>query len=461
MPLKAHKRKFEKIKNMNRILISALLIAIGFSVSSKSLPDSTLNIIDKTLIANKLVTVKDKILDRDYRVALQLCREILVDDKNNATAHYRMAECYIEIYDYAQGLDAHAKAIAADPKVSKDADLLLARLAHRSGKLDVAKEAIARYKLTLSEKEIKDLEVDLMEQQILTAIELTQKPVNAKVTEMGENINSHQDDYSPLISPDGKTFFLCSRRASSTGSAVCLADHKYYEDIYTSVRDESGNWQKAEVLDGKINTDEFDNCNYINNEGNIMYLTYNVHNFTKSSDIAIAKKSKSGTWNLGKPIKSKAVNTSFFEACPTLPDAMDQMSFITERPGGKGGSDLWKVGMRNGSPLGEPVNLGSLNTAYNETTPCFSPDGLYMFFSSEGHGSMGGYDVFISKFVQGAWSTPINLGYPINSVDDDTHFKISPDGKKAYFSSIRKDGTGARDIYEVDLSSLDLYGLVK
>lgn len=445
---------------MKKVIVSAILIASGFGVHANVNPDSTLNLIDKGLIANKLILVKDKIYAHDYRTALQMCREILVDDKNNATAHYRMAECYIEIFDYSAGLESHTKAIAADPKVSKEADLLLSRLAHKLGKLDLAKEALTRYKATLNEKEIKEQEVDLMEQQIATAIELMKNPVNVKVTEMGENINSHQDDYSPLISPDGKTFYLCSRRPSSTGSNVA-GDFKYFEDIYTSTRDENGNWQKAEVLDGKINTDEFDNCNYLNKEGNIMYLTYNVHNFTKSSDIAIAKMSKTGKWNLGKPIKSKLVNTSFFEACPTLPDAMDQMAFITERPGGSGGSDLWKVGMKNGTPQGVPVNLSSINSPYNETTPCFSGDGLYMFFSSEGNGSMGGYDIFISKFVQGTWSKPVNLGYPINSVDDDTHFKISPDGKKAYFSSVRKDGTGGRDIYEVDLSNFDLYGLIK
>jgi tetratricopeptide (TPR) repeat protein len=460
LPLKALKCKFDKIEPMKNLILMTLLLSFALSSKAATEPDSTLNIIDKGIIANKLILVKDKIYTRDYRGALQLCREILVDDKSNATAHYRMAECYMEIFDYSAGLEAHAKAIASDPKVSKEADLLLAKLSHKAGKLETASEAIGRYKLTLSEKEIKEQEVDLIEKQILTAMELMKKPVNAKVTEMGENINSHQDDYSPLISPDGKTFYLCSRRPSSTGSNVA-GDFKYFEDIYTSTRDENGNWQKAEVLDGKINTDEFDNCNYLNKEGNTMYLTYNVTNFTKSSDIAIAKMSKSGKWNLGKPIKSKLVNTTFFEACPTLPDAMDQMAFITERPGGSGGSDLWKVGMNNGSPQGTPVNLSSLNTPYNETTPCFSGDGLYMFFSSEGHGSMGGYDIFISKFVQGTWSTPVNLGYPINSVDDDTHFKISPDGKKAYFSSIRKDGTGARDIYEVDLADIDLYGLIK
>jgi tetratricopeptide (TPR) repeat protein len=461
LPLKALKRKFEKIENMKNLILVSLLAVFTVSAKATINPDSSLNIIQKGLIANKLLLVKDNIIKSNYRNALSLCREILVDDKDNAMAHYRMAECYLKIFEYETGLLSHAKALASDPKVSKESDLLLAYLSHRAGKLELAKEAILRYKATLNEKEIVDQEVDLTEMQISTAVELMKNPVNAKVVEMGENINSHQDDYSPLISPDGKTFYLCSRRPSSTGSEVNQFDFKYFEDIYTSTRDESGNWQKAEVLDGKINTDEFDNCNYLNKEGDIMYLTYNVTNFTKSSDIAIAKMSKSGKWNLGKPIKSKLVNTTFFEACPTLPDAMDQMVFITERPGGSGGSDLWKVGMRSGTPIGKPVNLSSLNTKYNETTPCFSGDGLFMFFSSEGHGSMGGYDIFISKFVQGTWSTPVNLGYPINSVDDDTHFKISPDGKKAYFSSIRKDGSGARDIYEVDLSNLDLYGLIK
>lgn len=447
---------------MKNLILITVLFAFGVTAKANMNPDSSLNVIQKGVIANKLILVKDKMYTLDYRGALQLCREILVDDKDNATAHYRMAECYFLIFDYKDGLESHAKAMASDPKVSKESDFLLARLSHKSGKLDVAKEAITRYKATLNEKEIKEQEVDLIETQILTAIELMKTPVNAKVNEMGENVNSNQDDYSPLISPDGKTLYLCSRRASSTGSEIA-GDFKYFEDIYTSTRDENGNWQKAEVLDGKINTDEYDNCNYLNKEGNVMYLTYNVHNFTKggSSDIAISKLSKAGKWNIGKLIKSKTLNTTFFEACPTLPDAMDQMVFITDRPGGSGGSDLWKTGMNNGTPQGIPVNITSLNTPYNETTPYLSADGLYMFFSSEGHGSMGGYDIFVTKFVQGTWSVPVNLGYPINSVDDDTHFKISPDGKKAYFSSIRRDGSGGRDIYEVDLSSLDLFGLIK
>ncbi|HYG51915.1 MAG TPA: tetratricopeptide repeat protein [Flavobacteriales bacterium] len=449
---------------MKSVLIPAFLFfAVAVSKANVvSRPDSTLNLLDKGLIMNKLIQVKDKIDLRDYRGALQMCREILTEDKNNATAHYRMAECYLEIFEYDLGLDAYSKAIAADPGVNKDADYLFAKLAHRAGKLEQALEAVTRYKATLNEKEIKQYEVDLNEQQIKTAMELVKKPVNAKPVEMGENINSHQDDYSPMLSPDGKTFYLCSRRPSSTGSNLA-GDYKYFEDIYTSTVDENGSWQKAEPLDGKVNTDEFDNCNYISKDGTIMYVTYNVDKFTKSSDIAIAKMSKSGKWNLGKPIKSKEVNTTYFDACPTLPDAMDQMVFISDRLGGSatGTSDLWKITMNNGAAIGVPVNLSSLNTVYNETTPCLTGDGLYMFFSSEGHGSMGGYDIFITKFVEGNWSTPVNLGYPINSVDDDTHFKLSPDGKKGYFSSIRRDGTGARDIYEVDLTSYDVFSLVK
>lgn len=441
---------------MKKLFCLIAFVITGMNGFSAELPDSTLNLIDKGIIANKLIQVRDKYIAGDYRGALQLSREVLTEDKDNATAHYRMAECYLKINEYGLGMVSLEKALASNPKINKESDYLMAMLAHRLGQLDKAKEALARLKPTLTEKELIDMEIDLMEQQIQTAIEKMKNPVNVTIKEMGENINGHQDDYSPLLSPDGKVFYFVSRRPSSTGSNVA-GDYKYYEDIYTSVVDESGNWQKAEKLDAKVNTDEFDNLNYISKDGNIMYLTYNIEGFTKSSDLAVAKMSRSGKWNMGKLLKK--ANSTYFDACPTLPDAMDQMYFVSERPGGKGSSDMWKVTMSNGNVVGVPVNVSSLNTPYNETTPYISADGMTMFFSSEGHGSMGGYDIFMSRFQEGSWSTPINLGYPINTVDDETHFKISADGKKAYFSSIRKDGSGGRDIYELDLSNFDLKSL--
>lgn len=453
---------------MRKVLV-LLLFLPAFSPTKASAgslvirPDSTLNLIDKGIIANKLVLVKDKLYTKDFRGALQLCREILTEDKNNATAHYRMAEGYYELHTFAPGLESLNKALAADPKVSKESEYLKAKLLHKLGNLAEAKEAITRYKGGLSEKQIKEQEVDLYESYIVTALALTEKPVQVKINEMGENINSPQDDYAPIVSPDGKTLYFVSRKPSQINSGLA-PDFKYYEDIYTSTRDESGNWQKGELMDGKVNTEEFDNVNFISKDGATMYLSYNIDGFTRSTDIAVAKMSKSGKWNMGKLIKSKKfpVNTSFFEACPTLPESMDQMIFISERQGGKGSSDMWKVTMSTGgAPSAIAVNLATVNTPYNETTPYITPDGKYLFFSSDGPGSMGGTDIFMSKFMEGNWSAPVNVGYPINSTDNDTHFKLSPDGKKAYMASIRKDGTGGIDVYEVDLNGFDLFGLIK
>lgn len=455
---------------MRRYLVLLLVLTVFSPVLTRAEghwtpgngPDSTLNLIDKAAIASKLVTVRDKMLLKDYRGALQLCREILTDDRNNATAHYRMAEGFYELHEYTAGMESLNKALASDPKVNKEADYLMAKLHLRLNNLKEAQEALNRYKATITEKQYKDNEVNLFEGYVLTATELMQKPVAVKVTEMGENINSPHDDYAPIMSPDGKIFYFVSRRPSQNNSNL-TPDFKYFEDIYTSTRDESGNWQKGELLEGKINTEEFDNVNFISKDGTTMYITQNILRVTKSADIAIAKQSKSGKWNMGKVIKSKKfpVNTSYFEACPTLPETMDQMIFISERQGGKGSSDLWKVSMNNGAPTAIAVNLATLNTPYNETTPYITGDGLYLFFSSDGPGSMGGTDIFVSKFEGGNWSAPVNLGYPINSTDNDTHFKLSPDGTKAYISSIRKEGTGGMDIYEIDLTGFDWKSLFK
>ena len=136
------------------------------------------------------------------------------------------------------------------------------------------------------------------------------------------------------------------------------------------------------------------------------------------------------------------------------------MYFVSERLGGEGKSDIWVTHKAGKTSWSKPENLGPIiNTPYNETTVQITPDEKYMFFSSKGHAGMGGYDIYYSKNVDGVWSTPKNLGYPINSVSDETHFKYYPKYAKAYYSkvSLKGDGgQGLRDIFEADMTDFNL-----
>jgi hypothetical protein len=167
---------------------------------------------------------------------------------------------------------------------------------------------------------------------------------------------------------------------------------------------------------------------------------------------------RKGTWNSPKSI-GKPINSIFFDAAVSLTADESTAYFISERGGEKKQSDIY-VSYRTGNTWSKPENLGeTINTPGNETTVSVSPDGIYLFFSSTGHEGMGGYDVFVSKNNGTEWSKPINLGYPINTVSDETHFVYYANLKRAYyskFSSAENKGMGARDLFEVDMTNFKM-----
>src|SRR5581483_9872139 len=125
--------------------------------------------------------------------------------------------------------------------------------------------------------------------------------------------------------------------------------------------------------------------------------------------------------------------------------------FSSSRAGGQGGKDLYRINLSDSGKWSQPINLGpAINTEYDEDSPFIHADDSTMFFSSKGHNTMGGYDVFVAKYdTGGQWGKVQNLGYPVNTPDDDLNFNLSADGKRAYYSSIQKGGYGENDIYEV------------
>jgi outer membrane protein OmpA-like peptidoglycan-associated protein len=129
------------------------------------------------------------------------------------------------------------------------------------------------------------------------------------------------------------------------------------------------------------------------------------------------------------------------------------MYFVSDRPGGHGGTDIYKSKRLPGGDWGKPVNLGpTINTAYDEYTPFVHPDGVTLYFSSRGHKTMGGYDVFYSRTLpndEKVWIEPVNVGYPVNSPGDDVFYAVTPDKQKAYFTSFRENGLGEKDNYMV------------
>jgi Tol biopolymer transport system component len=213
---------------------------------------------------------------------------------------------------------------------------------------------------------------------------------------------------------------------------------------------------------GRINSDGFDDLHYISPDGLYGVMTINntatdAKKTTRVSDIFEIKMSNKGTWNSPKMIKNKTINTSYFDGGATLTADGNTMFFATDRKGEKSSQDIYmveKVGKSWGEAKPLPMNV---NTKGYETTPFVTPDGKYLFFSSDGHVGMGGRDIYVTENLGDSWSDPVNLGSEINTVADDTHFVYSKEFKKAFISGFEIIGNKASiDIYELDIEGFEI-----
>jgi outer membrane protein OmpA-like peptidoglycan-associated protein/tetratricopeptide (TPR) repeat protein len=279
------------------------------------------------------------------------------------------------------------------------------------------------------------------------------QPELGLVENLGENVNSLHDEFAPIQSPnfDEKVYFSASREDSDGGlrNDEGISDAKlgaYKSDIYSTVI-ENGDWTVPERLDNAlINTSRQEVLLDFTNKGKTLYF---FRGLTQYSGEILVDTFKSDAEIRGLPpqfqcpIKAEEGDNSLYFFNDTI------VVFASRRVGGFGGSDLYYMVFADGT-WQTPVNMGNVvNSPYDETTPYLAKDGRTLYFSSNSTASMGGFDVFRSTFSEDSlrFLNIENLGKPLNSASDETHFRLTPDGMKAYFSSNRKDGFGERDIY--------------
>jgi outer membrane protein OmpA-like peptidoglycan-associated protein/tetratricopeptide (TPR) repeat protein len=286
-----------------------------------------------------------------------------------------------------------------------------------------------------------------------TGMKIMLQPELGLVENLGENVNSLHDEFAPIQSPnfDEKVYFSSARQDSEGGQRNDdgLADAKngtYKSDIYSTVLD-NGDWTTPERLEnGLINTSRQEVLLDFTNNGRTLYFFRGLTQF--SGEILIDTfKSDAETRGLPpafqSPIKAEEADNSLFLFNDSI------LIFASRRAGGFGGSDLYYTVFSEGA-WRTPQNMGAvINSPFDETTPYLAKDGRVLYFSSNSTASMGGFDIFKTTFNEDSlrFLHLENLGKPLNSVGDDTHFRLTPDGMKGYFSSNRKDGYGERDIY--------------
>lgn len=285
--------------------------------------------------------------------------------------------------------------------------------------------------------------------ECLNADSLILNPVAVDIQNLGSLINSPAHDYAPIITPDESVLVFTSRREGSTGGEK-TKDNEYYEDIYISHR-RNDSWTAPRQISKNINFKYHDAAAAISADGRELYIYMEEGGGDLYRSVYDGKAWSSPT-PLGPPI-----NTEFWETSVSVSSDGRKLFFSSDRPGGFGGLDIYVSERQADGNWGNPRNIGSrINTSKDEDSPYIHPDGQTLYFSSSGHPGLGGYDVFKSDWSEDGWKKPENMGYPINTPDDNFHFIMAGDRAHAYYTSIQEGGVGKADIYRISFLDITL-----
>lgn len=274
--------------------------------------------------------------------------------------------------------------------------------------------------------------------------EFVADPRNFSIVNIGREINSEFEDYGPVVNEAEDEIIFTTRRRDGNLNQNVADDNKPYEDIFIS-RKTNNTWSYAVNIGDKVNTPFHDSNLALSADGKTLFILRDEG----GGDIYYSNLSANGSWGPPVPLPG-IINSSFEEKSISISKDGKTLYFSSNRPGGLGGTDLYKATKDAKGEWANVKNLGPVvNTPFDEEGPFIDYDMVTLYFSSKGHKNMGSYDIFKSTYdpAKNDWSEPENLGYPINTPDDDIFYITSPDGKRAYYSSVREDGLGYTDIF--------------
>ncbi|MGV3507837.1 MAG: OmpA family protein [Sphingobacteriaceae bacterium] len=374
-----------------------------------------------------------------YEKALDELKEAIKLDPQFAAAQQQMGDINRKLQRYEAAKEHYKNVLQIDPEFHTLTIFGLAESELYTGQYS---EALQQFKKYISLPGISEASKKQAAKFIADcefSIQAVKKPVPFNPVNLGEAINTGQEEYLPVITADEGTIIF-TRRTNNN------------EDFYTSKKQDA-KWKQAAYLSTSINTSTFnEGAQCISPDGMYLFFTgCNRPDGNGRCDIYVCRregKDWSKPFNLGAPI-----NTPGWETQPSLSANGRTLYFVSSRPGGLGGDDIWKTDLLEGGSWSNPVNLGpNVNTPYNEHSPFIHHDDQTLYFASNGWPGLGNKDLYISKKDNsGNFGKPLNLGYPINTAGEESGLSVSSDGRKAFFASNMKGGFGGMDIYSFDL----------
>jgi hypothetical protein len=390
---------------------------------------------------------------QDYNRALDLYLKLYEKDKEDIEVNYNIGMCYMYVNRDKSHAIRYLEFVKSKGKFPDDLYLYLGKAYMYAYKFDQAIEYLNMYRATVSAKNYP--KVDLLISNCENSKVLIKKPVNVTFENLGPIINTKYADYYPFLIKDEGTLYFTSRRSDNTGKLENWQAY-YTSDIYFS-KVKNGEWQKAKNLGVGINTPQDEQCVYITPDGKTMIIYKDDEQKDITGDLFMSMMTKNKSF--AKPIPFDGpVNTESveFEGCINM-DA-NMLIVASDREGTMGETDLFMLKKLPNGNWGMPLNLGeNINTPYKEAFPVYNEKEHLLYFASEGHTNMGGYDIFKSEYnvETQTFGPAINIGYPINTPEDNMEFTLAENKRDGYVSAVRKEGYGDLDIYKVTFNDVD------
>jgi outer membrane protein OmpA-like peptidoglycan-associated protein/tetratricopeptide (TPR) repeat protein len=394
-----------------------------------------------------------EIFDYEHRkVATELFMLAVQANPKNAKAQFMTGRSIMLTVRKELSLQYFKNAYQLDPKIDADILYYLGQAYHYSEKFDSAIVLYDRYNRLLArsldyDKSKKINEVNRKIFECHNAKIMVAQPVDVKLSHLSNNINSEWPDYAPTINADETFMVFTTRRPEENLNNRLAQDNEYYEEIFYTKKVD-GEWTPARNLSGPLNNSYHNASINLSPDGKEMLLYHD----SNGGDILISLLKPDNTWT--NPQELVEINTEYIENSATITADGQKLYFASNRPGGYGGTDIYVSIKDARGRWGTPRNLGrNINTEMDEDGVYVSASGKHLYFSSNGHAGMGDMDIYRSAFniEKDTWEKPVNMGYPINSVENDIYIVLTRDEDFAYISSVRPQGIGEQDIYKIDI----------
>ena len=428
-----------------RLLQASCAVALTAAAVSPAVAQST---------RKQLKTGNKFFAQENYRASIPYYEQVIAKDPNNAQALFKAGIAYMS-FDKEKASDYIYKAQRLKPKVSKDVEYWLGRVDHLNYNFDEAIAHFQAYNATLKKSDQRKEELAQLIKHSQNAKQQFNMPKDIFVKNLGPTINTQYSEHSPVISSDDKILIYTTRANPADVPGLenrkkekTASDGEYFEGIVESKRIDDENWEKPRSLSGVLNGKGHDaSTQLIENDTKLL-----IYRNDNNGDIFVSDKS-SGDWGSPKPLDNNINSKAFESDAYITPDGL-KIIFSTAKYSEDGTLDLYMATRtsKDGDWGTAKTMGGAINTKFDDDSPYLSKDGKTLYFSSRGHNTMGGYDIFKSQYdsLSRKWGQAENMGYPINTPDDDSYYRLSPDGSYAYLSSYRIGGYGEKDIYTIN-----------